>query len=47
MKSLGDSLENAIHNNINKLPFLHNFVREVLRLYCASKNTRTTKPNNT
>ncbi|KAH8736438.1 cytochrome P450 [Ilyonectria robusta] len=36
MKSLGHSLENAIHNNINKLPFLHNFVREVLRLYCAN-----------
>ncbi|KAH7016898.1 cytochrome P450 [Ilyonectria destructans] len=36
MKSLGNSPENAIHNIIDKLPLLHNFVREVLRLYCAT-----------
>lgn len=33
--NMDDTCPMAFFNDIDKLPYLHNFVREVLRLYCA------------
>ncbi|KAF7546811.1 hypothetical protein G7Z17_g8170 [Cylindrodendrum hubeiense] len=35
IENLCTPLESATHVNIEKLPLMHNFVREVLRMYCA------------
>ncbi|KAM0362590.1 hypothetical protein ACHAP4_001338 [Fusarium culmorum] len=35
IKTLDDNCPMVSFNDIDKLPYLHNFVREVLRLYCA------------